>query len=580
MDSTYNRVGRLSRFIPALRWVHEYQTSWLSADLAAGITLGALMVPVGLAFGELAGVPMAGLYAGMLPLIAYAIFGSSRQLIVGPDATMAAFVAVSVAPLAGGDAGRLAVLASILAILVGLACILGSFLRLGFVADLLAKPVVAGFMLGLAAVIAIGQLPKVLGVPGGGETSVDQFLAVCRNVSGTNFISLGIGASCVAIILSCRRWCPRIPGQIVALVGSILVVYFLKLDQSGVAVVGDIPGGLPGLQIPTLSVQDVQALLPVALAAALLAFSDTVVTASGFASRNHYHIDTNQEMLALGMGNISAGLTQSLPISGSGSRTAAAESTGSRSQITSVVAACTVAFVMLCLTSLLYSLPSAALGGILIAAAWNLCDFKEFQRMWRFRRAGMVNSVLAFMGVVGFGVMQGIGIGVLCSLIILLKAVTLPDDAVLGQTESGEFRDRKRHPEAKTIPGLIVYRFMGPLFFANCRVFQNRAAKLIETSPDPLYGFVLDASGILDVDLAACESLSEFHEQLRDRGIRLVIANLRGNVQERLVIGWEAATTVEGLFAANVDAAVRDLHQTTTRPEGGAGGGRRGAHRR
>ena len=224
-----------------------------------------------------------------------------------------------------------------------------------------------------------------------------------------------------------------------------------------------------------------------------------------------------------------------------------------------MVAAGMVACVMLFLTGLLYSLPSAALGGILIAAAWNLCDFREFGRMWRFRGAGLVGALLTVAGVVGIGVMEGIGIGVLFSLILVLRALAFPEDAVLGQVGPEEFRDLKRHPEAKAIPGVIVYRFSGPLFFANCGVFRNRAEELIETSPDPLHGFVLDASAIFEVDLAACEVLSEFHGELRDRGIRLVIANLRGNVRDRLVRGWEAAATEKGLFLASVGAAVRDL---------------------
>jgi len=555
MNAKKISISRLDRWVPGVRIIRDYEFSWLPKDLAAGITLGMIMVPVGLAFGELAGVPLAGLYAGILPLIAYALFGSSRQLIIGPDASMATLVAVSVIPLAGGDIGRLAAMACVLAVLMGLICILGSLLRLGFMADFLAKPVIVGFMHGLAIVIAVGQLPKVLGVQGGGETTVAQFMTVCRNLAGTQVISLGIGASCVAIILSCRRWFPRIPGQIVALIGAILVVYFLKLDQFGVAVVGNIPRGLPRFQIPILSMQDFQSLVPLAFAAALVAVSDTVATSRGFASRNHYRIDANQEMLALGLGNIVAGLTQSLPVNGSGSRTAAAESAGSRTQVTSIVAAGMVACVLLFLTGLLYSLPSAALGGILIAAAWSMCDFQEFRRMWHFRGVGLVGAILTMAGVVGIGVMAGIGIGVLFSLIIVLRALAFPDDAVLGQVGPGEFRDMKRYPEAKAIPGVVVYRFSGPLFFANCGVFRKRAEELIETSSCPLHSFILDASAIFDVDLAACEVLSEFHRELRERGIRLVIANLRGKVRDRLVRAWEVAATEKGLFSASLSSA-------------------------
>jgi high affinity sulfate transporter 1 len=551
----------MERSLPGVRMIRDYEFSELPKDLAAGITLGMIMVPVGLAFGDLAGVPLAGLYAGMLPLIAYAFFGSSRQLIIGPDASMATLVAVSVVPLAGGDIGRLAAMVCGLAVLMGLICVLGSILRLGFIADFLAKPVITGYMHGLAVVIAVGQLPKVLGVQSGGETTVAQFMTVVRNLPSTHSITLGIGASCVVVILSCRRWFPRIPGQILALIGAILAVHFLNLGHLGVAVVGVIPQGMPRIRIPVLSVHDLQSLVPLSLAAALLAISDTVATARGFAWRNHYQIDVDQEMRALGLGNIAAGLTQGLPVSGSGSRTAAAESAGSRTQVTSMIAAAVVACVMLFMTGWLYSLPSAALGGILIAAAWGLCDFPEFRRMWRFRGAGLVGALLTMAGVICIGVMAGIGIGVLFSMLCLLKALAFPNDAVLGRSESGEFHDVTRDPQAKSIPGVVVYRFSGPFFCANCGVLRSRVEELIVASPVPLHGFVLEASAIFDVDLTACEVLSEIHESLRNRGIRLLIANLQGNVRDTVVRGWEGAATEPGIFFASLGAAVLAVHR-------------------
>jgi high affinity sulfate transporter 1 len=539
--------------------IRTYEASWLPKDLSAGITLGILMIPVGLAFGELAGVPMAGLYAGMLPLIAYAMFGSSRQLIVGPDASMAALVAVSVAPLAAGDPGKLAVLAGALAILIGLICILGSLLRLGFMADFLAKQVIVGFMHGLAAIVAIGQLPKLLGVPGGGDTAVAQLVTVIQNLPGVHFLTLAIGVTGVAVILSCRRWFPRVPGQIVVVIGAILAVKLFSLDQAGLAVVGEIPRGLPRVRLPVVTAQELAALIPLALAAALVAFSDSVATSRGFASRNHYRIDANQELRALGLANLAAGVTQGLPISGSGSRTAAAESAGGRTQLTSVIAAAVVACVMMFFTGSLFSLPHAALSAILLAAAWNLCDFGEFARLWRFRGVGLAVAVLTAAGVIGIGVMEGIGIGVLCSMILLLKALAFPGDAVLTRVASGEFRDRGRYPEGKAIPGVMVYRFAAPLFFANCGLFRDRIDALIESSPEPLHAFILDASAFFDVDLAACETLDELHQTLGHRGIRFVIANLRGSARDRLILGWNAAGAEKSLFYPTLDAAIRDV---------------------
>jgi high affinity sulfate transporter 1 len=558
---SFNLGSRSERWLPGIRLIRDYELSELPKDLAAGITLGLILVPVGLAFGDLAGVPLAGLYAGILPLIAYALFGSSRQLIIGPDASMATLVAVSVAPLSGGDIGRMTAMVCVLAILIGLICILASLLRLGFIADFLAKPVITGFMHGLAIVIIVGQLPKVLQVSGGGETTLEQLLTLGRNLSDTHVITLAVGASCILVILSCRRWFPRIPGQIVALIGAILAVHFLKLDRLGVAVVGAIPQGMPHFRIPYVGVEELQSLVPISLAAALLATSDSVATARGFASRNRYRIDVNQEMLALGLGNITAGLTQGLPVSGSGSRTAAAESAGSRTQVTSMIAATVIACVMLFMTGWLYSLPSAALGAILIAAAWGLCDFQEFRRMWRFRGAGLVGAILTMAGVICLGVMQGIGLGVIFSLIYVLKALAFPNDAVLGQSGVDDFHDLNRDPRAKAIPGVMVYRFSGPLFFANCGVLRSRAEELINQSPVPLHGFILDASAIFDVDLAACEVLSELNKDLRARGIRLLIANLQGPVRDRLLRGWEVAATDPDIFFSGLGAAVIALRQ-------------------
>jgi len=552
-----SRRYSLERWIPGIRVLRHYEAAWLPKDLAAGITLGAVLVPVGLAYGSLAGLPMAGLYASIFPLILYALFGSSRQLIIGPDTSMAAIVAVSIVPLAQGDSGKLALLAAMLAVMVGIILILGSFLRLGFMADFLAKPVMVGFMHGLALVIFAGQLPKVLGFKVSGETALQQLVDVTRHLGQTHWPTLAIGVFCVVAILLLKHWLPRIPGPIVALVGSIFAVKFFHLESAGVDVVGLIPSGLPKFQVPILAIQDIHTLVPMAGAAALLAFSDTMVTARSFASRNHYLIDANQEMFALGLASIASGLTHGMPISVSGSRTAVAESAGSRSQLTSVLAAIVVACVMLFLTGLLYSLPMAALGGILIVSAYNLCEFGEFPRMWRFRGVGFFVALLTFAGVVGIGMMEGIGIGVLCSLVLILRTLAFPDDAVLAQVGEGAFHDRERYSEAKEIPGLVLYRFSGPLFFANAGQFRSRVEEVLEQAALPVRGFILDASAIINIDLMACETLDEIQAELQKRGISLVIANLRDYIRERLMLGWERSKSVPNLFASDLASAVR-----------------------
>lgn len=524
-------------------------------DLAAGVTLGAVMVPVGLAFGDLAGMPMAGLYAGIVPLVVYAIFGSSRQLIVGPDATMATVVAVTLAPLAAGNAGRLAALVGLLAILMGVVCIAAGLLRLGFMADFLAKPVIVGFMHGLAIIIIVGQLPKLLGIRGGGETTLAQIGNVVKNLDQTRLSTLIIGVLCVAVILSLRRWAPRIPGQVVVLVGSLAAVHFLGLDKSGVAVVGEIPRGLPHFYLPNVSLGDVRAIVPIALGATLVAFSDTIVTARGFASRNRYQIDANQELVALGLGNIASAVTQGLPISGSGSRTAVAESTGSRTQLTSVAAAATVACVMLFLTPYLSKLPQAALAGILIAAAYNLCDFGEFRRLWNFRGVGFIGAILVIAGVVGIGVMEGILLGVVFSLVLVLRALAFPNDSILGQTDDG-FHDMAYRLDAHRVPGVIIYRFSGPLFFANCGKFRSRVDELTRDTSESGKVFVLDGSVIFEVDLAACETLIEVSDLLRQRAIKLTIANLRHRVKATLTRGGVIDYIGEDAFCPSIEDVI------------------------
>ena len=423
---------KIAHWMPGLGTLATYKASFLPHDLAAGLTLGAVMVPVGLAYGELAGLPLAGLYGSMLPLLAYALFGSSRQLIVGPDTAMAALVAVVVVPLAPGDPGRLALLAAGLGVMVGMLCLLGGVLRLGFVANFLSKPVIVGFMHGLALVIVVAQLPKVLGLKSDGETTLEQAVSLLHRLGDTNFISLGIGIGTFAAILLCRRFAPRVPGAVLALAVSGLAVVLLGLDKQGVAVVGRIPTGLPGLSLPAVTLADFEALLPVALVAALLSFSDTVVTARAFAARNRYRIDANQELLAIGAANLVSGLSQGLPISASDSRTAVAEAAGGRTQVTSAIAAVVVAGVMLWLAEFLYYLPSAALGGLLVASAWGLCDTAEFRRLWRFRGISLAGALVTMLGVVALGVMEGILIGVVFSLVLLLRALAFPPDAFTG----------------------------------------------------------------------------------------------------------------------------------------------------
>jgi SulP family sulfate permease len=384
-------------------------------------------------------------------------------------------------------------------------------------------------------------LPKVLGIKSAGETALEQLANALPQLGATNPVTLAIGGATFAVILLCRRFLPRVPGAVVALVASGLAVVLLDLERHGVAVIGRIPTGLPGFSLPLLSLDDFDSLLPVALVAALLSFSDTVVTARGFAARIGERIDADQELLAIGVANLASGLSHGLPISASDSRTAVAEAAGSRTQVTSAIAALVVAAVMLWFAGLLYHLPLAALGGILMASAWTLCDVGEFVRLWRFRGISLAAALVTLAGVLALGIMEGILIGVVFSLILLLRALAFPPTAVLGRTLDGTWHDTAHRTDAVPVPGLLVYRFSAPLFFANCSLFRDRIEALIDMAPQPVRGVVVDGGAIHDVDLMACEMLVELDRELGERGIALAFGNLRDRVRRDIERGLSLA---------------------------------------
>jgi sulfate permease, SulP family len=548
---------RVLQFVPGVRVIKEYQLTWLPSDLAAGIALGTVMIPVGLAFGQLAGLPMAGLYTAIFPLLAYALFGSSRQLVVSPDASMATLVAVSVMPLAGGDMARFAVLAGALAVLIGLVCFVGAVFRLGFMADFLSKQVIAGFMHGLAVIIFVGQLPQALGIEITSQKPIQQVIEISKKLGETNWVALAISASCVAVILGFHRWFPQIPGQLVAIVLAIGAVVFFHLERFGLSVVGHIPSGMPHFQAPIVGVSDFLVLMPTALAGTVLAFSDTIVTARAFASRNRYRVDANQELLALGMASIASGLTQGLPLSSSGSRTAVAESAGSRTQITSVTAAAVVAVVLLFFTPVLRPMPHAALAGILIAAAYSLCDIGELRRMWHFRGIGFAIAMLTLIAIVTLDVMTGIAIGVVGSIIMIVRAISFPRDAVVGRVAaSGEFHNLAGESGAVAVPNVVIYRFSAPLFFANCSQFRSRIEELTEQAGGTIQRLVVDCSGILFVDLGGCETMIELCQSLGSKNVKLVLARVRSSLLESLVRGGVSDALGDSAIFSTIEAAV------------------------
>ncbi len=550
----------LQRFLPGLYRLRQYKASELPAELAAGITIGVVMIPVGLAFGSLAGQPMAGLYASILPIVVFALFSGSRLLIVNPDASMSALIAASVAPLAVG-LGELAFaqMIGLLGLMMGVLCVVGALCRVGFLADLLAKPVIVGFMHGTAVVIAIGQIPKALGIDvgSGRDSTWGKVLEILDKASEANLFEAAIALLSFALILACRRWIPRVPGQIIVLVAAPLLVLALGLEQKGVQVIGHIPSGLPSPQVPVISLDLLRQLLPIALMGSLLAFSDVMVLARAFAARHNARVDGNRELMSLGLANAASAFTQGLPVSGSGSRTAVAESAGGRGPLCVIVAALTVLLILAFMTPLLRPLPMAALAGILFAAAWNLCDFGEFGRLWRFRGVGLLVAIATMIGVVAVGMLEGILIGVGLSVVLVMKHLSVPADAELGRLpDSDEFGDIERNPQARTLPGVLVYRFSGPLFFANASRFAQRVEARVLNAAPPVQHVVLDASGIIDIDLTAVESLQGLARTLAERGIDLRIGGAISGLRDPLERGGVMAA-LGGKFYRTVDEAVR-----------------------
>ncbi len=533
------RPAGLSRWIPAIPALRTYRRPWLAKDLTAGLVLTAVLVPVGMGYAEAAGLPaIYGLYATIVPLLAYAIFGPSRILVLGPDSSLAAIIAATIVPLAAGDPDRLVALAGALALLTGGLCVLAGLARFGFITDLLSKPVRLGYLNGIALTVLIGQLPKLLGFSSSGDNLIQQTISLVQGVlqGMTNPVTLAIGAACLAVVLICKRRWPKIPGVLIAVVGATVVVGLFNLATvAGVSVVGPMPPGLPSFQIPVVSLADLGALAAGAIAIALVSFADTSVLSRTFALRGGYEVDQNQEMIALGAANVAAGLFQGFPISSSSSRTPVAEQAGAKTQATGVVGALCIALLLVFAPALLQNLPNAALGAVVIAACLSLVDIQGFVRLYRVRRGEFVLAFVCFLGVALLGVIQGIFIAVGLALLGFIWRAWRPYDAVLGRVDGLKgYHDITRHPEARRIPGLVLFRWDAPLFFANAAVFREHVVQAIADAPTPTRRIVVAAEPVTDVDVTAAEELSALDDDLAQVGIELCFAEMKGPVKDRL----------------------------------------------
>lgn len=526
------------RFVPGLDLALSYRRGWFRHDLTAGLVLTAFLVPAGMGYAEAAGLPpITGLYATIIPLLAYACLGPSRILVLGPDSALAGLIAATVVPLAAGGAGRAVALAGMLSVLAGLLGLFAGLARLGFVTDLLSKPIRTGYLNGIALTVLVGQLPKVLGFPAGGGL-LEQAAGIASGAAGgrINTAALALGAACLAVILVCRRWAPRIPGVFIAVAGSTAAAAAFGLAQrSGVAVVGALPQGLPSFRLPSCSADELGALLAGALAVALVSIADTSILSRAFALRLGRQADGNQEMVALGAANLAAGFFQGFPVSSSTSRTPVAESAGARTQVTGVVGAAAITLLLVAAPALLAHLPMAALGAVVIAACLALFDWREVGRLYRVRRSEFAVSLLCFLGVALLGVVRGIFLAVALALLTFVWRAWRPHDAVLGRVKGMKgWHDIARHPEAGRVPGLVLYRWDAPLFFANAATFHERVLRAVREAPTPTRWVVITAEPVTDVDITAADALAELDRELQEAGVELCFAEMKGPVKDRL----------------------------------------------
>ncbi|GAA4712369.1 SulP family inorganic anion transporter [Phytohabitans rumicis] len=535
--------------LPGLAQLRRYQRSWLRGDLLAGLTVAAYLVPQVMAYAGLAGLPpVTGLWAILAPLALYALLGSSRQLSVGPESTTALMTATAVAPLAAGDPGRYAALAATLAVVVGVLCLIAYAVRLGFLADLLSRPILVGYMAGVALIMISGQLGKLTGVPVEGDTFAAELASFVSNLDDMHTATLLFALAVLAFLFLAAWRFPSLPTPLLAVLLATAAVAMFDLERRGISVVGPIPEGLPTPTLPDLG--DMRDLLLPAVGVLVVGYTDTVLTARSFAERGGYEVDTNQELLALGAANVGAGVLRGFPISSSGSRTALGAAAGSRTQVYSLVALAAVLGVLLLLGPLLERFPTAALGALIVYAAVRLIDVPGFRKLAAFRRTELALAVAACTGVLVFDILYGILVAVGLSVAEMLHRVARPHDAVQGLVpDLAGMHDIDDYPQATTIPGLVVYRYDSPLFFANAEDFRRRALAAVDDQPDPVAWFVLNTEANVEVDSTGLDALDLVRAELTGRGIVFALARVKQDLLDDLTaFGLTASVGADRIF--------------------------------
>jgi high affinity sulfate transporter 1 len=565
---------------PGLRLLSSYRRSWLSKDLVAGLVLTALLVPQGMAYAELAGLPpITGLYTSILCLVGYAVFGPSRVLVLGPDSSLGPMIAATIIPIVGanGDPQRAVALASMLALLVGVMTVLAGVAKLGFVADLLSKPTQIGYMNGLALTILVGQLPKLFGFSVDADGLIPEAAGFAKGLASGEAVAaaLAVGLLGLVLIALLQRLVPKLPAVLVAVVVSILAANAFNLADHGVSLVGPLPGGFPPLTLPSVPMSDLALLVAGAVGIAVVSLTDTISTASAFAARAGQEVDGDREMVGIGAANIAAGFFQGFPVSTSGSRTAVAEQAGAKTQVTGLVGALAITLILLVAPGLLRNLPQPTLAAVVITASLSLADIPGTVRLWRQRRTEFTLSMAALAGVALLGVLPGIAIAVALSIGNVFRRAWWPYQTVLGRVPGVPgYHDVDSYPDAEQLPGCVLFRFDAPLFFANARTFRDQIRRLARSEPTPVW-IVVAAEPITDVDTTAADMLEDLDEALNAQGTSLVFADMKDPVREKIE-RYELTRTIDPAhFFPTVGAAVaafREQFGADWAPAGGKQG--------
>ncbi|EJN37688.1 high affinity sulfate transporter 1 [Pseudomonas sp. GM84] len=548
----------LSRWLPGLANLLHYRREWFHADLQAGLSVAAIQIPIAIAYAQIVGLPpQYGLYACVLPMIIYALVGSSRQLMVGPDAATCAMIAGAVAPLAMGDPQRTAELAVIVTVLVGVMLIGAGLARAGFIASFFSRPILIGYLNGIGLSLIAGQLSKVVGFRIEGDGFILSLLNFVQRLGEIHWLTLAIGGAGLALLIWLPRRFPRLPAALVTVAVFTALVGLLGLDRLGVAILGPVPAGIPQLAWPQSNLAETKSLLRDALGIATVSFCSAMLTARSFAARHGYAINANHEFVALGVSNLAAGISQGFAISGADSRTAVNDMVGGKSQLVGIIAALVIAMILLFFTAPMAWIPQAALGAVLLMAGWGLIDIRSLGRIRRLSRFEFWLCLLTTVGVLGLGVLPGIMVAVTLAILRLLYSIYQPTDAVLGWLPGIEGQvDIRKHKEARTVPGLVVYRFDDAILFFNADYFKMRLLEAVQSQAKP-QAVLFDAEAVSSIDVSGIAALREVRDTLAAQGIYFAIARARGNFLRMLVRSGMAREMEEKLLFGSVRAGIR-----------------------